>query len=87
MSGVPDDDGIIIYYGNIADQLRRKLASDPREPSEWSDGDKLRLLAGLFDEADIAKGNAERDVQNDLRRMADRLDIGDILHLDRGMPS
>jgi hypothetical protein len=72
-----------IYYGHIADQLRRKLANDPRDPGEWSDGDKLRLLAGLFDEADIAKGSKERDVQTDLRRMADRLDLGDILHLDR----
>jgi hypothetical protein len=74
----PLDDEDPIYYGHIADQMRATLTNDPREPEEWSDGDKLRLLAGLFDQADLLKGNPARDVQNDLRRIAERLDIADL---------
>ena len=64
---IGDDQGVL-------DEIRKALARDG-EPSEWSDGDKLRLFAALLDEADLARGvDNMHEVQDDLRRMAGRLD-------------
>lgn len=65
------------YYEQVVDDLREALATDLREPREWSDGEKLRLLAAMFDRADMDRGKTDREVQTDLRRMADRLDALD----------
>lgn len=62
-----------VYYGHIAQRMRQVMANDPREPKDWDDSDKLELLAALFDEADLAKGVDNREVQDDLRRIADEL--------------
>ena len=62
------------YYQDVIDKLRERLAEN-NEPSDWSDSDKLRMLAALFDEADIGRGVTDQhEVQDDLRRMADKLD-------------
>ena len=39
-----------------------------------SDSDKLRIVADYFDKRDESEGNTCHDVQNDLRRIADKLD-------------
>ena len=38
-----------------------------------TDSDKLRILATWFDVKDLEVGNADNEVQKDLRRIADRL--------------
>lgn len=64
----------IAYYQDVVADLRETLAEDG-EPSNWSDADKLRMLAALFDEADMARGVLDQhEVQEDLRRMADLLE-------------
>lgn len=64
----------VAYYQDVVDHLREKLA-EKDDPSDWSDGDKLRLVAALFDDADIARGVTDQhEVQDDLRRIADFLD-------------
>lgn len=62
------------YYFEVAEGLRQRLAADDKEPREWSDADKLRVLAALFDDADIRHGKTGHEVQDDLRRMADLLE-------------
>lgn len=72
MSSIAHDD--IAYYQDVVDDLRAALAKD-HEPSGWSDSDKLRMLAAFFDEADIVRGvTDQREVQEDLRRMANLLE-------------
>ena len=72
MSSTGHDD--VAYYEGVADEMRRLLDENP-EPSEWSDAAKLRLLAGLFDQADLMRGVLDQhQVQDDLRRIADKLD-------------
>ncbi len=72
MSSTGHDD--VAYYEEVVDEMRRLMAENP-EPSEWSDADKLRMLAGLFDQADIMRGVLDQhEFQDDLRRIADKLD-------------
>ncbi len=72
MSSIGHDN--IAYYQDVVDNLREVLAQND-DPSTWSDGDKLRMIAALFDDADVARGVTDQhDVQDDLRRMADVLD-------------
>ncbi|KKM27438.1 hypothetical protein LCGC14_1574780 [marine sediment metagenome] len=67
----------IAYYQGVVDDLRQTLAQDS-DPSDWTDGDKLRMIAALFDEADMARGVLDQhEVQEDLRRMAALLDGAD----------
>ena len=55
----------IAYYERVVDKMRQAL----------SDGDRLRVLAVLFDDADIKRGVLDRhEVQDDLRRIAVKLD-------------
>lgn len=64
----------------LVDDLR--AAIDPDEPpTEWSDGMKLRSLAMMFWAWTMADGGCVHDaeVQQDLLRMADRLDQLDLL--------
>ena len=73
MSSIGHDD--IAYYQEIVDHLRARL-KEGGDPSDWSDGDKLRLIAALFDEADIMRGVIDQhELQDDLRRMADKLEV------------
>jgi hypothetical protein len=63
------------YYEGVIVAMQQRLAEDDLKPTDWSDSDKLRLLALLFDEADIMRGVLNRhEVQDDLRRIADFLD-------------
>ena len=65
----------IAYYERVVDKMRQALIANEAEPSQWSDGDKLRVLAVLFDDADIKRGVLDRhEVQDDLRRIAVKLD-------------
>ncbi len=76
MNSIAHDDAHddIAYYQGVLDDLKEALAKNS-DPSDWSDGDKLRMLAAFFDEADMARGVTDQhEVQEDLRRMADKLD-------------
>lgn len=65
----------IAYYERVLDKMREALLANEGEPTQWSDGDKLRVLAILFDDADVMRGVLDRhEVQEDLRRIADKLD-------------
>ncbi len=65
----------IAYYERVLDKMREALLANEGEPTQWSDGDKLRVLAILFDEADVMRGELDKhEVQDDLRRIADKLD-------------
>ena len=69
----------IAYYQDVIDHLREKL-DEKDDPSDWSDSDKLRLIAALFDEADLVRGVTDQhEVQEDLRRIADLIDDDDDL--------
>ncbi len=64
----------VAYYEGVVDEMRRLMAENP-EPSEWSDADKLRMIAALFDEADLMRGVLDQhQVQDDLRRIADSIE-------------
>jgi hypothetical protein len=72
MSSTAHDDAA--YYQEVVDHLRARL-EERNDPSDWSDSVKVRMIAALFDEADISRGVTDQhEVQEDLRRMADRLD-------------
>ncbi len=65
----------ILYYQDVVSKMRQRLKEDDRKPTDWSDADKLRLLALLFDEADVMRGELDKhEVQDDLRRIANLLD-------------
>ncbi len=65
----------IVYYQDVVSKMRQRLAEDDDKPTDWSDADKLRLLALLFDEADVMRGELDKhEVQDDLRRIANLLD-------------
>ena len=66
------------YYAGVVDKMREALLANQDETTQWSDGDKLRVLAILFDDADVMRGFLNRrEVQDDLRRIADFLDESD----------
>jgi hypothetical protein len=48
-------------------------------PEDWSDGEKLRLLADVLDIQDRENGESVHTVQDDLRRIAKRIDDLDYL--------
>lgn len=63
----------------LADEMKRLLEENPGEPDDWSDPAKLRLLASLHESRDIEEGRVETEVQDDLKRIANRIEeLGDI---------
>ncbi len=61
------------------EKLSRYLDRVPGHPVEWSDGDKLRLLAFRHFMASMSRGDCVHDdeVAVDICRMAERLDALD----------
>lgn len=58
----------------------RRAAATRSNPDGVSDSEKLRYVADLFDATDIATGAPGQEVQDDLRRIASRLD--ELVELD-----
>lgn len=64
------------YYAEVLDQMRTIVATNKQDVGKtWSDSDKLRYLALCLDNGDLSRGVTDQhDIQNDLRRIADKLE-------------